>query len=175
MSMYDNLRELLKVHGVTKEYTDNQLDMFILEAKLLIDAPFINNNQYEEYIPDFNDDIYCTNEYPLITDSVELSVDNQVVTPEHITADGLIYLDHVYQGTLRCNYVTGLNEDEINTDLLPVVACLIEEKEGMNIASVSEGDINISYNTSNGYTSNTLDTLIQQIRDKYSGARVRLI
>ena len=175
MSIYENLRELLKVHGVTTEYTDSQLDMFIMEAKILIDAPFVNNSQYEDYIPDFSNDVYCTNEYPLITGSVEISINDKPVNPVHITEDGIIYLDHVYDGTLKCNYVTGLSDADITTDLLPVVACLIEEKAGMNIASVSEGEVSISYNNGTGYTSNTLDALIQQVRDKYSGARVRLI
>lgn len=174
MTIYDTLRDMLINHGVITEYTDAQLDNFILEAKLLIDTPFVNNSQIEEYKTDWTGDVYYTNEYPLIKSSVTVIINNTVIIPEHVTSDGIIYLDKTYTGDLKCTYTIGLSNEDITNYLLPIVVCLIEDKEGLNIASVGEGDINISYNNATGYTSKTLDTLIQNLRDKYS-ARVRLI
>lgn len=174
MTIYDTLRNMLQNHGVTTQFTDEQLDLFIMEAKLLIDAPYVNNSQFEEYIKEFNGDIYCTNEYPIIEESVEIIINNQAIIPDHITNDGIIYLPETYDGTLKCNYMVGLNQEDIQYYLLPIVACIIEEKEGLNISSVNEGDVSITYNNGTGYTSQTLDALIQNLKDKYS-ARVRLI
>lgn len=173
LTVYDNIKQMLINHGITKEYTQAELDNYILEAKVLVDTPFMNDNVMEDYIKEWAGDVYCTKEYPLRNNTIELTINNTVITPVHVTYDGIIYLDKTYHGDLKCRYTVGLNNDDINSYVVPIVVCLIENIEGSNIASVNEGDVSISYDNSTS-TTRTLDNLVNNLRNKY-GARVRLI
>ena len=164
---------MLLNHGITKEYTNAQLDSFILEAKLLVDMPFMMNSVYEDYEAKYRGKVYYTHEYPILTNSVQLTIDGKRVPILNINNEGRIIFDKKHRGTLECKYTVGLSDDDINNYLIPIVVCLIEDAEGGNISSITEGDVSLSYDTT-GYSNRTLDSLVNGLRNKY-GARVRLV
>ena len=170
MSMLDDLRSLLIAHGIDATgYTDSMLESFIFEAKVLVDAPFMFDTVHEDYNPQFRGDVFMTDNYPVIDDEVlRVTIDDLVVTPEHITHEGIIYLDKTYQGKLKCTYNVGLSDDDIQSYLLPICTNMIQIKEGLNPASISEGDVSISYDSNNSYGTQ-VSQLVQALKNKYSG------
>ena len=171
MSIVDDLRAMLVAHGIdATQYTDSMLESFIFEAKVLVDAPFVFDTVHEDYNPQFRGDVFMTDNYPVLDDEVlRVTIDDLVVTPEHITHEGIIYLDKTYQGKLKCTYNVGLNGDDIQSYLLPLVVSMIQEKEGLNLSSITEGDVSISYNNSGTGYSSQVSQLVQALKNKYSG------
>lgn len=169
MSILTDLRGILIAHGIdSEEYSDEVLNNFILEAKLLVNEPFMFDTQFEDYEPDFCDDTYMTENYPVVTDSVTITVGDETITPDKVTSEGIIYLPRTIDGKFTITYTVGLGEDDINEFLLPITLYIIEEKQGKNIASIQEGDVNISYDTANGYNTQMFN-LVNALKNKYAG------
>lgn len=176
MTIYETIRNMLISNGIATTYSDAELDSFILEAKLLVDAPFVNDAVYEDYVDRFSSDKYMIRHYPLKeSDDFNVLIDDKDITNNvrKITSNGIIYFDKKYTGSLTVSYVCGLNTTAINDYLIPIIVYLIKDKEGKNISSISEGDVSVSYNNSSN-TSLTLDSLVNRLRKKY-GARLRLL
>lgn len=169
----EQLRKLLVAHNITKQFSDEVLESYILEAKLLVNIPALNEELHEDYVKKFNGDTYVVDYYPLL-EIVELTVNGVSVAPERISSDGIIYFNGNKTGTLYCQYKVGLSSEEINVDLLPLVVALIENKEGANVSSITEGDVSVSYNNSNGVSATTIDSLVEAIREKYTAKVVLL-
>lgn len=165
----ETLRNLLEAHGLphtTDEISDTTLESLILEAKLLVNEPYMFDNITEDYEPDFSGETYMTEDYPVHPETVSLCIDDEAVAPERVTKDGIIYLDHVHHGKLECTYTVGLDDADVENYLLPIVVYLVKDREGKNVSSIQEGDINISYDT----TSNAqISMLIERLTNKYSG------
>ena len=169
MSELETLRELLKAHGLPntqEEISDEELEAWILEAKLLINEPYMFTNITEDYDPEFGDEIYMTEDYPIIPDTVSLSIDDTAIAPERVTNDGIIYLEKPMHGKLSCTYTVGLCDADVENYLLPIVVYMVKDNEGRNVSSIQEGDLNVSYDaTSNMQISNLIDRLV----NKYNG------
>ncbi len=168
MSMVEDLRSMLIAHGIdATSYTDGMLESFILEAKVLVDEPFMFDEITEDYDPMFHDDVYITSNYPLV-EVMKLTINDKIVIPEYTSPDGILFLDKPYHGKLKCKYKVGLTNDDVQSYLLPIVVGMVQEKEGMNVASISEGDVSIGYDTANGYGSQ-VSQLVQTLKNKYNG------
>lgn len=172
MSMVDDLRSMLIAHGIeASSYTDGMLDSFILEAKLLVNEPFMFDTVHEDYDPDFSGDVFMTSDYPVLPEGLTVTVGGEVINPTHISSEGLIYFEKAYKGVLNCTYTVGLTSDDIQSYLLPMVVSMVQEKEGMNVASINEGDVSISYDNTTGLNTQVTQ-LIQSLKNKYSGRAV---
>ena len=176
MLIYETLRKMLISHGITTEYSNDELDSFILEAKLLLDAPFVYDTLHEDYVDDFEGNKYMLRYYPFKeSNEFSVSLNDEDITShvKKIMKSGLLFFDKSFHGSLNVTYSVGLDVDDINTYIVPIVLYIIRDKEGKNISSINEGDISISYdNTSN--SSLTTDALIKRLKNKY-GTRLRLI
>ncbi len=154
------------------DYTDEIINAFIEEAKQLIGAEFLAEKEITDYKRDFNNNVYVTKFYPVnTTENINITINQEPATVEHSTPGGIIYLDKNYHGTLICTYTTGLNETELLNEIAPIILILIEANAGKNLASISEGDVNISYDNT---AQQNIYNLIENIKNKYS-ARAELI
>lgn len=170
MSMVDDLRSMLIAHGIDPtSYDDGMLESLIFEAKLLVDEPFMFDEVNEDYEPDFCDDVYMTSNYPVVVDdNFSLTVEGHIVVPDRVSSEGLIYLDKKYHGKLQCTYTVGLSDTDIQQYLLPMVVNMIQEKEGLHLSSITEGDVSIGYDNSTGYGAR-VGQLIEGLKNKYNG------
>ena len=166
------LRTLLQANDI-HEYDDAQdsvLEAFISEAKMLINEPFCNDTTYNDYVEGFTGKKYVTDYYPLKADCLEVTF-NDIDISEHIkkiTEEGIIYFDKQFNhGTLDVTYVVGLSSEDIENYIIPITLYLIRDKTGRNVSSITEGDVSISYNNSTGGTAMQIDTLINNLKDKY--------
>lgn len=171
MSMVDDLRNMLIAHGIDGEkYTDTMLESIITEARLLVDEPYMFDTESEDYTPDFCDDIYMTEDYPVIPESLHFVVDGEEVTPRKVTSEGIVYLPGRVSGELTCTYTVGLGSDDIQQYMLPICVSIVKDSEGQNVAGVTEGDVSTTYYMNYGNTDTTsIDSLVMKIRNKYSG------
>ena len=172
MTIYDDLRSLLTLHGIdTTQYTDDKLDALILEAKLLINTDYTSDTCHQDYVQNHSGTMYMTEYYP-VKEVTRITLNDEEIIPLKTRYTGLIYFNTHLQGTLQVEYVCGLTEQDYTDTILPICLCIAKDKDGQNISSISEGDVTV------GYTGNSnvamIDTLIANIRSKY-GARVRLI
>lgn len=173
MTMIETIQEILSAHEVQKDYTTQEIETFILEAKLLVNAPFMNDTILEEYTKEFSGDVYVTDNYP-IKQLCELTINGSNITPDKIEENGIIHLSKSYHGKLQIRYIVGLTTDDINNYLIPLVVAVIENKAGMNISSITEGDVSVSYNNNTGANSVTIDSIVNELREKYSAKVVVL-
>lgn len=172
MTMIEDLQNLLTLHGIdTSKYTEAMLSSLVLEAKTLIDAEYVYDSQQEDYVPDFQGQMYMTEKYPLKT-VTGITIDGVEVVPRKIKHSGIIYFDTYISGTLEVEYIVGLNEDDYTDTILPICLYIAKDNEGKNVASITEGDVTISYDRGSNQT--VINSLIEGIRRKY-GARVRFI
>lgn len=169
MTLLEELKKILEANGIT-EYTDEQLNAFIDKAKVLVNIPNLTPHEEYDIVRDFEGDVYVTSYYPIIDDeSLTLLIDDKPITPQLVNYEkGIIFLHNDYEGILTCSYKAGIAEEEINKDLLPIVAQLVQEGAGRNVSSITEGDVTVSYNITNtGVDETSLDALIRNFRAKY--------
>lgn len=173
MELLTELKQILNGQGIDPtKYTDEQLQGLILQAKTLINREWATDKTYTDYNRKYNGDIITTDYYPLKTIET-ITINDEEVTPDYYTDDGIIYLPKQYNGTLKCDYTVGLTDDDYINCILPMTTNLIlDQQTDKNIASINEGDVSISYN--NTTTANTNDALIENIRNKYA-AKIRMI
>lgn len=178
--MTDTIQTILAIlhaNGITKYDDDtSSLESFLLEAKLLVGEPFMFDQQYTDYKQEFYGDNIVTSYYPIKDDCIQLVLDGVDITSHirRIDSDGIIYLDKNYHGALIADYTVGLSGDDIVNYLIPICVALIRDREGLNISSVTEGNVSVSYNNSTGSTTLQLDNLVNALKEKY-GARVCLL
>lgn len=172
MTIVTDIQAMLEAHGVTRTFTTDEIESYILEAKMLCDVP-LNGESYEDYKPSFSGDTYVTQQYPLQS-VTSITLNGVEVTPEKVTNEGVIYFSSTKQGKLVVQYTVGMSETDISSLLVPLVVALIENKVGLNLSSVTEGDVSVTYNNSTGVSSTTIDSLVEEIRERYS-SRVMLL
>jgi hypothetical protein len=172
----DELRELLVLYDIAdSEYTDEQLEMMISQARACIGTEYTEASDHEDYVRDFCGDYYLTDYYPVDVDSVRVTIDDEIVFPEKITSEGIIYFTNQQRGKLSCTYVQDFSSYDIKEVILPLTMYMIRDKNGGNMRSINEGDISITYdNDSQLSTSNMISQLVQKLQNKYK-ARVRLL
>ncbi len=168
-SSVDKLRLMLTSNGITDELTDEELQSFIDQAIELVDVKIVTPRVEEDYITDFEGDVYVTSFYPILpSEPFELRINNRIITPEKIRYDnGIIYLRTDYAGIVKCTYTVGISEEELQTGLLPICVQLVKDARGRNISSIKEGDVTVNYKTSGMGDITSLDALIQQFRTRY--------
>lgn len=167
MTMISEIQTILSANNT--ECTEEQITAFIEKAKALINLPILTPQRYTDYQKEFEGDEYITKHYPLIEYTLTIKVNDNIITPDYVDYNtGIIYLDRTYNGTLTAIYTVGISEDEVEADLIPIVVTLIQQDTGQNLASITEGDVSISYKTSNnGVDETSLDSLISKFRSKY--------
>lgn len=172
----EELRELLQVYDIDdSRYTDEQLMMMISQARACVGTEYIEPKSCEDYVRDFVGGYYMTDFYPILADSVVVTIDDEVVIPDKITEEGIIYFENQQRGKLSCSYVQDFSSDDITSVILPVTMYMIRDITGGNLSSINEGDISISYdNTSAMSTSSMIQNLVTRLQNKYK-ARVRLL
>lgn len=169
--VYDDLKALLSVYGISKEFTDAELEALIKQAKALAGVDFLADTVFEESDVGFKGKTYITERYPVNVDSLKILLENKEVIPDSITTNGVIRFKNVLTGKLLVKYsliVTKAYEEQY---IYPIVIALIRGIEGKNISSVKEGDITLNYNSSQSLQ---LDNLIERAKNQYN-ARVRMI
>lgn len=168
-SSIEKLRQMLILNGITETFTDAELQAFIDQAIELVDLQILKPREEQDYITDFEGDVYVTSFYPIIPEEpFELKINNRSVTPEKIRYDnGIIYLKTEYAGKVTCKYTVGISEEEIQTGLLPICLQLVKDARGHSVASVTEGDVTVHYKTGGMGDITSLDALIQQFRTRY--------
>ncbi len=172
--MYEDIQEILEANGIT--YTTTQIQAFYNEALKLVNIPLLTPTSETDYQHEFQGDTYLTKFCPLLNGTVNLTIDNKKVTPVYVeTNSGIIHLPREYSGTLRCTYTCGVPSEEVLADLTPIILSLILTGEGKSVASISEGDVSVSYNGGLGSGDTTsLDALVKNVRNKYD-CMVRVI
>lgn len=173
----EQLRETLNVYGVDdSQYTDEQLEVFITQAKELVGSEYVEKVEHEDYVEDICCKRYMTNYYPVVVDSVVVLVDGVEVTPHKITEDGIIYFDEIVEGEFSCTYNQGISEGEVSSAIVTLSMYLIRDKTGQGtLSSIQEGDLKVTYATDNILSAgNRISQLVNNIRNKYK-ARVRLL
>lgn len=172
----DELRALLELYNIDdSQYTDEQLEMMISQARACIGTEYTEASDHEDYVRDFCGDYYLTEYYPIDIESVRVTIDDERVFPDKITSEGIIYFENEHRGKLSCTYVQDFSSDDIKDVILPVAMYMIRDKNGGNMRSINEGDISITYeNDSQLSTSNMIASLVQKLQNKYK-ARVRLL
>lgn len=176
MTDINKLRQFLQVYNIDDtEYTDDQLQLMISQASSIIGDEFVSENNREDYVRNFEGTEYMTDFYPVLVDSVVVTVNTEEVTPHKITEEGIIYFTNHVQGEFSCSYVQAISSDEIEQTMFSVVMYMIREQNAGNIRSINEGDVSVTYDTDNTMSmGNQINNLIEQLRGKYK-ARVRLI
>lgn len=174
MTEISDLRELLQVYGIDdSQYTDTQLQLLLKQARTFIGNATPENR--EDYVDQYHGKKYMTQYYPVSVDSVNVTVGGESVTPHHITEEGIIYFDNIVNGELSCTYTQQLSEEDISGAVLPLVVYMIQDQNGGNMSSITEGDVSVSFdNNSTVSTSNQINRLIESLRQKYK-ARVVLL
>lgn len=165
---YTKLRQLLTANGITTTYTDQELDAFLLEAKLLIGEDWVFPHQYKDYVHKWDGDTYVLDYYPVLTgETVTVKVND--VTREDIidkvTSEGIVYFKHSINGSLEITYTVGLPDEDVVEYLLPITVAVVEDILGRNVASVTEGDVSVSYSSTS--TKSQTESLIGALREKY--------
>lgn len=172
MTIYDDLRNLLSLHGIdTTDYDENKLNALLLESKLIINAPFTTDTVHKDYKQHFLGDKYLTESYPL-KEVVSVKIGEEEVIPEHVSSNGIIYFEKQVSGKLLVEYIVGLTSQDYQDTVLPICVYLAKDIAGQNVSSISEGDVSVSYAA--GSSATMIDNLVSEIRSKY-GARVRLL
>lgn len=177
MTETEQLRALLEVYGIDDtQYTDAQLELMIQQAKNAVSADVANETTHEDYHRHFAGTVYMTDYYPVDVESLEITVDGEVVVPRRITHDGLVYFDNLMQGELVCTYSQAFDEGDVESTIIPLAMYMIRDKEGGNQSSIKEGDITVSFDTDSPSSTNAqISHLVSSLRAKYNKARVRLI
>lgn len=167
------LAQLLTAHNITN-YTTEQLEIYIKQAMMLAE---INNIApiEKEYKRNFHGDMFLTSYYPITnTDSMVIRCNDEDITPELVLGmEGIIYFEKTYKGKLYVEYEHGILEEDITNLLVPLAFNLFVDNAGGNRASITEGDITISYRT-DGTALQSNDELISRLKGKYE-ARVKFI
>ena len=174
-TLTEQIRQQLITIGVDETtITDDVINAWTKQAEMLAGVS-LEPKTSEEYTANFRGKVYLTDFYPLLSvENLELWIDGELVTPKHVQAStGIIYLEKEYKGILECNYTYGFDETSISQLFIPLVLALMKDADGGNLASISEGDVSISYDR-NGNTSTTIDSLILNIQSKF-GVRARFL
>lgn len=174
--MIDKLRALLEAKGIPASEDDNQLALLISQAATLIGDEYINSRDEVDYDYAYIGELYTTAEYPILTDGVEVYLDDKNITSSvlSITSEGVIHFKQSYEGILKVEYTVGLSDETVEDYLLlaSMYLCAEDTNKG-SVASINEGDVSIGYDRT-GSTSNSLDNVIRDIHKQF-GARVKLI
>lgn len=169
MTLLSDLKQIIEADGIT-QYTDEQLEAFILKAKSLINIPGITPHIECDVKKDFEGDVYVTEYYPILNDnSFLLQIGDETITPLLIEYDkGIIFLPSTKKGILRCSYTTQICEEEIDNDILPITVEVVRQAAGKDVSSIKEGEVTVSYKNNTSQSDNTsLDALIRNFRAKY--------
>lgn len=172
----EELRKLLRLYKIDDtQFTDEDLELLISQAKTLIGKEFIEDANREDYVEHLSSKRYMTDYYPILVDSVQVFVDDEEVIPRRITENGILYFEKNVNGEFLCTYTQGFERSSIDEAIKSIVMYMIQEQDNQNISSISEGDVSVSYNTDDLMSSSTkLNELIESIRNKFR-ARVRLL
>lgn len=172
INMVQTIKDILQTHG-DKEYTTKEVENYITEAILLIDSPLTTDTTFEEYHRCYSGETYVTAHYPL--KSIEtITFNDEEITPDRVDEDGIIYFDKCRRGKFLVRYIVGITEEDTKKYLIPLVVALIENKEGKNISSITEGDVSVSYNNATGVSALTVDSLLASLKEKYCSRVVLL-
>lgn len=91
--------------------------------------------------------------------------------------DGIIYLKQPHYGFLRLEYIAGLSVNDYQKYITPLLLLILQDKLNVawdkNAASISEGDISISYDTSLGIVA-TIQKGIDDLNNRFA-AYLRMI
>ena len=167
------LEQLLKAHNITN-YTTDQLETYIKQAMMLAEINSIAPTE-KEYKRHYHDEVFLTSYYPITNpEQMVIQINGEDITPDFVLdTEGIIYFDKMYTGTLYVEYEHGILEEDITNLLVPLAFNLFVDSNGGNLASITEGDISVSYKT-DGTSLQSNDDLISRLRGKYE-ARVKFI
>lgn len=167
------LAQLLTAHNITN-YTTDQLETYIKQAMMLAEINSIAPTE-KEYKRHYHDEVFLTSYYPITNpEQMVIQINGEDITPDFVLdTEGIIYFDKMYTGTLYVEYEHGILEEDITNLLVPLAFNLFVDSNGGNLASITEGDISVSYKT-DGTSLQSNDDLISRLRGKYE-ARVKFI
>ena len=173
--MYEEIQEILEAQGIT--YTEEQIQAFVKEAKNLVQSPLLTPQTFTDYQREYTGDTILTKYYPIMEDTLSVTINDISIVPVFVEVlSGIIHLDHTHNGVLKVEYTAGLSEEEVLSDITPLVTALILDNEGYNLSSITEGDVSVTYAGKIGSNggSTSIDSLVTSLQSKYD-CLVRLI
>lgn len=174
--MIHDLESQLKVNGLNSDdYTEEDLTVMLNNAVSVIGSQYVEGTLEHEKITLSEEDSITTLCYPVVVESVVLTLDNQDVSDkvDYITNEGIITFKKPLSGELRVEYLNCADGDVLEQYIVLVALHLLKAGAGKNLASITEGDVSISYNTA-GADAASLDRLVSDLHGMY-GARVQLL
>lgn len=141
---------------VTREKYDALLKVAKAELESRVSIP-IEPTSFTQTMHDFRGDKIIVDLFP-VQEIHQLKINNNQLQEEddyQINYDeGIIYLKHPYHGFLRIEYTAGLSVNDYQKYITPLLLLILQDKLGggwdNNTASISEGEVSISYDTSLG-------------------------
>lgn len=175
--MIHDLESQLKVNGLNSDdYTEEDLTVMLNNAVSVIGSQYVDGTLEREKITLSEEDSITTLCYPVVVDSVILTLENDpdiMDKVDYITSEGIITFKKPLSGELRVEYLNCADADIIEQYIVLVALHLLKAGAGKNLASINEGDVSISYNTA-GADAASLDRLVSDLHGMY-GARVQLL
>ena len=171
----DKLKLLFKVYNVENNLDDDELKTLInIKLKELDSLMFtdIIGKNYSEANYDFKGNSIVLDHYPVKSiESLKLN-DKDCEFKGVENNYGIIHLSKPMKGVIEVTYNTGYDDEDYNTIIEPLLMDMVAYTlkylgDKGNISSVSEGDVSISYDTTNNL-GNTINNRINRLSSLYS-------
>ncbi len=182
---YGKIRKYLKANKVTDEYNDEDLaSLYTSHLNYILSTVGISLNEQTQQITDinnrnFNIPNYLLPNYP-VKEITVVKLDDKVLDPEDYFVDkqnGIIrWKQELIGNVLEITFITEPDEFIINlirTILLDMI--LYDASDNTDeISTVKEGDVSVTYNTTNS-TGNRINTNMNDLLDVINSGKARLI
>lgn len=182
----EELRILLKFEGIDlSNYSDDELNILIAsktrELAGLIGLDIEPSHRIQT-VSDFKGKRLRLDFYPVL-DLVQLKYNGCPLKSCKYTLNeklGIITFKDYLHGPVTVKYLSGFSEDLINGFINPLIADMVADTLSKDkslglvdgVSSIKEGDVSVSYDTSNSRT-NRINSRIEDIKNRFSSARIR--
>ena len=160
MITIDELRIYLKLNGIDEsQYTDKDIEHLIKYYTKLFNSLICFSYKTKTYNDYYPMDIYDVFDSLLIYNRPIKKITNVTLDDDDCTdkisyidmKSGIIYFTEGVQGNVKVDYIAGWNDEDIKNIIIPIIIDLIiygikYGREG-RIASLTEGDVSITYST----------------------------
>lgn len=178
----NTLKAILKIHGVSLDWSDDELTVFldykIHELEALLGFP-IEETEKTDLFKNSKGETILLNFYPVV-EVLEVKLDGNILEDYTVNSNtGVIYFKPTVNlnGLVEVSYVVGLPYSVIKSIVIPLLTDMIiytvtNAVDG-DVSSIKEGDVSISYDNSTTL-GNRINNRIDNLRNRYS-ARLRML
>ena len=164
---------------LTEEKFESLLTVVKAELESRIDIP-LTVTSFIQTIHNFHGDKIVVDMFP-VQAIHKLTINNKRLCEDrdyHINCqDGIIYLKQPMAGFLKLEYLAGLNVEEYQKHITPVLLLMLQDQLDTgwdkNASSITEGNVSVSYDTSLGLQSR-IEKSITDLNNRFS-AYMRMI